>query len=94
MFHFAQCDAHFVLGADDKSHRLDHVNFFCPRVAIPACQPNSVNNLSIPKSPCVAQCMFPILFQGGIAVSDIMCGDGIWHIEGCPLNSIVQYSTL
>jgi hypothetical protein len=38
--------------------------------------------------------MFPIFFQGGTMVSDIMCGDGIWHIDRCPSNSIVQCSTL
>ncbi len=81
MFGFAQHGAHFVLGAHDKSHRPYHVNFFRPRVAILACQPNSVNDLSIPKSPCVAQSMFHIFFQGGTTVIDIMCGDDIWHIN-------------
>lgn len=93
MFGFAQRGAHFVLGVDDKSHRSDHVNLFHPRVVILVCQPNSVNDLSIPKSPCIAQSMFPIFFQGGIAVSDIMCGDGISHIDRCPPNFIVQCST-
>jgi hypothetical protein len=63
VFGFAQCGAHFVLGVDDKSHRPDHINFFRPHVAIPACQPNSVNDLSIAKSPCVAQKYVSYIFS-------------------------------
>jgi hypothetical protein len=63
--------------ADDKLHRPNHVNFSHPWVIVPACQPNSVNDLHIHGLPCVAQNMFPILFQGGIMVNEIMCGDGL-----------------
>ncbi len=66
------------------------MNLSCPCVAIPTCQPNNVSGLFVPKSPCVAQNMFPILFQGDVAVSEIMCGGGIWHIDWCLPNFVVQ----
>ncbi len=37
----------------------------------------SVNDLHIRGSRCVAQSLFPIYFQGGILVNEIMCGDGL-----------------
>jgi len=81
-------------GADDKSHKPDRINFSCPHVTVPTCQPDNIDNLSVLESPCVGQNMFPILFQGGIAISEIMCGDGFWHIDRCPHNCAVQCSTL
>jgi hypothetical protein len=90
VFRFTKHNAHFLLGADDESHRLDHVNFSHPCVVVPTYQPNSVDDLFILRSPCVAQSMFPIFFQGGIMVNEIMCGDGIWHIDRCPPNYVVQ----
>jgi hypothetical protein len=36
-----------------------------------------VNDLHVHGSPCVAQSLFPIFFQGGIVVNEIMCGDGL-----------------
>jgi hypothetical protein len=81
--------AYFLSSAYDESHRLDCFNFSRPRVVVPTCQPNNVDNLSIPKSPCVAQNMFPTLFQGGVTINEIMCGDGIWNIDRCPPSSVV-----
>jgi hypothetical protein len=37
--------------------------------------------------------MFPIVFQGGLEMKEIVCGDGLWHIDQHPLNFIVQHST-
>ncbi len=77
MFGFAKCNANFLLGMNDESHRLDRVNSFHPCVGVHVCQPNSVNDLSKPGSPCVTQNIFPILFHGGVTINEIMCGDGI-----------------
>jgi hypothetical protein len=94
VFGSTKCGVNFSPSADDDLHRPNRLNFFRPHVAILACQPNSVDDLSIPGSPCVAHNMFPILFQGGIMVNEIMRGDGIWHIDQCPLSLVVQCSTL
>jgi len=74
VFGSAKCDVNFSSSANEELHRLNHVNFSHFHVAIFACQPNNVNDLSIPKSPCVAQSMFPILFQGGIAINRLCVG--------------------
>jgi hypothetical protein len=74
VFGFAKRDVNFLLGVDDESHRFNHANFFYFRVAILACQPNNVDDLSILRSPCVAQNMFPIFFQGGIMINRLCVG--------------------
>ncbi len=56
-------------------------------------QPNNVNNMSINRL-CSSHTMFPIVFQGGLEVKEIVCGDGLWHIDQHPLNFIVQCSAL
>ncbi len=89
MFGSAKCGANFSPSVDDESHKHDRINFSCPHVVVPACQPKSVNNLSILGSPCVAQNMFLIRSQSGIMVNEIMCGDGIWHIDWCSLSFTV-----
>ncbi len=81
MFGSTKCSVNFSLRLDDKSHRPNHVKFFHPRVAIPACQPNIIDNLHIHGSPCVAQNKFPILSQGGVMVNEIMREDDLWHID-------------
>jgi hypothetical protein len=91
---FNQTKCQVFQGVDDKSHKPDHINFSCPHVIVLACQPVSVDDLFVLESPCVAQNMFPINFQGGIVINEIMCGDGFWHIDQCPHNFVVQYSTL
>jgi hypothetical protein len=73
----------FSFGANNKSHRPNHVKFSRPHVAIPTCHPNNVNNLQVHGSPCVTQSMFSILSQGGIVVNEITCEDGLWHIDWC-----------
>jgi len=80
-FGSAKRGANFLPSVDDESHKPNCINFSCPRVVILAYQPISVDNLSILGLPCVAQNMFLICPQGGIVVSEIMCGDGIWHID-------------
>ncbi len=77
VFGYAKRTTNFSLRADDKLHRPNHVNFSHPHVIIPTCQPNNVDNLHIHGLPCVAQSMFPILSQGGMVVSEIMCGHGL-----------------
>ncbi len=77
VFGFAKHDVDFLLRVDDESRRPNCINFSHPCVAIFAYQPNSVDNLPVPKSPCVAQSMFPLFFQGGITINEIMCGDGL-----------------
>jgi hypothetical protein len=74
VFGSAKRDVNFSSSANEELHRLNHVNFSHLCVAILACQPNNVNDLSIPKSPCVAQSMFPILFQGGITINRLCVG--------------------
>jgi hypothetical protein len=69
--------ADFLPRANNELHRPKHVKFSCPHVVIPTCHPNSVNNLHIHGSPCVTKNMFFILFQGGIMVNEITCGDGL-----------------
>jgi hypothetical protein len=77
MFGYTKHGANVSPGANDESHRPNRVNFFRPHVVVFTCQPNSVDNLSVFGSPCVAQSMFPILSQGGMVVSEIMCGHGL-----------------
>ncbi len=77
MFGSAKRSTNFSPRADDKLHRPNHVSFSHPRVTVPACQPNSVNDLHIHGLPCVAQNMLSTLSQGGIVVNEIMCGDGL-----------------
>jgi hypothetical protein len=93
VFSLAKCSTHCFPRVDDNSHRLDHVNVFCPCVADPPSQPNNVNNMSINRL-CSSHTMYPIVFQVGLEVKEIVCGDGIWHIDQCPLNFIVQCSAL
>ncbi len=77
MFGFAKCSVDCFLGVDDKSHRPNYVNFFHPCVAILTCQPNTIDDLHVHGLPCVPQSMYLIISQGGIEVSEIMCGDGL-----------------
>jgi hypothetical protein len=77
VFGFAKHSVDCFLGVDDKSHRPNYVNFSHPCVAILACQPNIIDDLHVHGSPCVPQNMYPIIFQGGIKFSEIMCGDGL-----------------
>ncbi len=81
MFGSAKHNAHFLPRVDDESRRPNHINFSRPCVVVPACHPNNVNNLHVHGSPCVAQNMFFIFAQSGIVVSEIMCGDALWHID-------------
>ncbi len=94
VFVFTKCNVDFSLGVNDESHRLDCMNFSYHHVAILTCYPNNVDNLHIHVSPCVTQNMFPILSQGDIVVNEIMCGDGLCHIDWCHFSFIVQCSTL
>jgi hypothetical protein len=77
MFGFAKRGADFLPKVDDESHRPDCINFSHPCVVVLTCQPNSVDNLPVPGSSCVAQSKFLIFFQGGITINEIMCGDGL-----------------
>jgi hypothetical protein len=61
VFGFAKRSVNCSLGVDDKSHRPNYVNFSHPRVAILACQPNTIDNLHVHGSPCVPQSMYPII---------------------------------
>jgi hypothetical protein len=74
-------NAIFLPRVDDESHRRNHINFFHPYVVVPAYHPNSVNNLHIHGSPCVAQNMFIIFSQSGIVVNENICGDDLCHID-------------
>jgi hypothetical protein len=76
-----------VLFLDDESHRLDHVNFL---ITILKFQPNIVDELHAHGSPSVPQNMYRIFSQGGIVVSEIIYGDGLWHINRCPPSSAIQ----
>jgi hypothetical protein len=62
--------------------------------SVPACHPNSVNDLHVHGSPCVTQKYVSYFFQSGIVVNEIMCGDEVWHIDYCPPNFIMQCSAL
>jgi hypothetical protein len=90
MFGSTRRGANFLPSADDGLHKLDRVNFSCPCVVVLTCQPKSVDNLSILGLTCVTQNMFLIRFQGDIMVSEIMCGNGIWHIDKCFPSSTMQ----
>jgi hypothetical protein len=81
VFGSAKHSANFLPRVDGESHRLNHVNFFHPHVVVPAYHPNNVNDLHVHGSPCVAQNMFLIFSLNGIVVSEIMCGDDLWHID-------------
>jgi hypothetical protein len=74
---------------DDELHKVDCANFSWLCMAIPTCQLNNIDNLLIHGSPCVPQSMYPIVSPCGIKVNEIMCGDGLWHIEWCPPSFVV-----
>ncbi len=60
------------------------MSFSHPHVAIPPSQPNSVNDVHVHWLPCNSCNMLPIVFQGGLEVIKMICGDGMWHIDQCP----------
>jgi hypothetical protein len=70
----AKRDVDFFSSANDELHRLNRVNFSHLCVVVLACQPNNVNGVSVPGSPCVTQSMFPILFQCGITINRLCVG--------------------
>jgi hypothetical protein len=70
--------------------RLNHVNFFDLCVSIPPCQPNNVDNLHVHRSPCSSHNMLFKVFKDGLKNIKIICGDGMWHIDRCPLSLIIQ----
>jgi hypothetical protein len=47
VFGCAKHNVDYFPGANGKSHKLDHVNFSYPHVAIPTCQPNIAKNLHV-----------------------------------------------
>jgi hypothetical protein len=85
VFGFAKRSANCFPRVDDESHRPDYVNFSCPCVAILTCQPNTIKDLHVHGLPHVPQSMYFIFSQGGIKVSEIMCGDGSNKLIGALL---------
>ncbi len=63
VFSSTKHNSYFSPRVSNELHRPNHVKFSCPRVAIPTCHPNNVNNLHIHGSPCVTQNMFFITFS-------------------------------
>ncbi len=47
VFGLAKHNVDYSPGANDDSHKLNHVNLFCPHVAIPPSQLNNVDNLHV-----------------------------------------------
>lgn len=39
------------------------------------------------RSPCSSHNIYFIVFQGGL---EIICEDGMWHIDRCPLNFVMK----
>jgi hypothetical protein len=61
VFEFAKRPANYSPSADNDSHRLDHVNFFCPRVIVPTAQPNVIGNVGMQQSPCFSSACLPLV---------------------------------
>lgn len=79
VFGLAKHDVDYSPRANDDSHKLNHVNLFCPRVAIPPSQLNNVDNLHIHWPPCNSHKTLPTISQGGYIRGgrDYMGG---WHV--------------
>ncbi len=54
--------ANYMFGSSFvDSHRLDHVNFFCPRVIVPIAQPNVIGYVGMQQSPCCSSACLPLV---------------------------------
>jgi hypothetical protein len=73
---FGSCKwkVNLALGLECDSHRHDHVNVFHPHV-----------NHTIAKLGVEIEQLGANQIQGDVEVLEVLCGDGVWHRERCPL---------
>jgi hypothetical protein len=74
IFSFCKWKANLASGSKGDFHRHNCVNFFHPHV-----------NHIIAKSGVESGQLGGNQIQGDVDVLETPCGDGIWHIESCPL---------
>jgi hypothetical protein len=82
VFGLAKHNTNYFLEVNDESHRPNHINISCPHVVVGPNQPNTMDKMChIHQLPFNSWTMYPIIFQGGIGVKEIICEDGMLKIN-------------
>jgi hypothetical protein len=62
MFRFVKRHVDCPPSTDEDPHRLDHVNFSCPRVFVLALEPNFVEDVHVQQLPFGFSDLLPLLY--------------------------------